>query len=62
MYSGGLGGGAVGAVTTVAGVAALPNTGDSHLLMVTSIVSITVGAIILLSTVARFIAKKSFKS
>lgn len=62
MY-GGKGGGALsGAVPTVAGITVLPNTGGNELLMVASIVSITVGSIILLSTVCRFVAKLAYKA
>jgi len=50
--------------STVAGGGALilPNTGGNTLLTVVSIVSITVGGVILLSTAVRFGAKKVYKA
>lgn len=65
MYSSiGIGGGGpfVGVASVAAGVAVLPNTGDSKVLMVTSIASIAIGSIILLSTAVRFVAKKAYKA
>jgi hypothetical protein len=63
MY-GGLGGGGpvVGLTSVAAGVAVLPNTGDNKVFIAVSIFSIVVGALILVSTAARFIAKKAFKA
>lgn len=54
MYEGGLG---AGATTTAAGVLVLPNTGGRTWLTVVAITSIVVGAVILLSSAARLIAK-----
>ena len=64
MYStiGTGGGGLVGITSVAAGVAVLPNTGDSKVLLITSIASIVIGSIILLSTAARLVAKKAFKA
>ena len=64
MYSGSTGGATplVGFASTAAGVAVLPNTGDNKVFIAVSIFSIVVGAIILLSTAVRFVAKKSFKA
>ncbi len=62
MYEGGQGGGVVlGATTTAAGVMVLPNTGANVWLTVIAITSITVGAIIVLSTALRLVAKRLAK-
>jgi hypothetical protein len=57
-------GGKVLGATTVAGGGAviLPNTGGNTLLTVVSIISITIGSVILLSTLVRFAAKKAYKA
>ena len=57
MYTGFGGGGAL-----VAGIAVLPNTGDNHILMITSIVSIVAGSVILTTSIVRAIAKKAYKA
>lgn len=44
------------------GIALLPNTGGSQLLLVVAILSITVGSLILVSTAASIIAKKFYKN
>lgn len=61
MY-GGKGGGMASVATTAAGVAVLPNTGGNHLLMVASITSIVTGGVIVLSGLARLIAKRAYKA
>lgn len=50
--------------STVAGVGGilLPDTGSNMLLTVLSITAIAVGGAVLLSTVARAVAKKSFRA
>jgi len=57
MYTPGLGG--VG--LTASGIAILPNTGGNELLVAVSLLSIAIGSMIILSTVARIIAKKIYK-
>ena len=56
MYEGG--GVVLGASTTAAGVLVLPNTGGRAWLMVVAITSITVGAVIVISSAARLVAKR----
>jgi hypothetical protein len=51
-----------GPVSLGAGVAVLPNTGGSRLLMTVSIVSIVTGSVIVLTTLARFAAKLTYKA
>ncbi len=53
MYEGGKGAGAV-----VTGGVVLPNTGGNEILTVIAITSIVVGAIILLSTIARLVVSR----
>jgi hypothetical protein len=52
----------LGAVTTVGGVAALPNTGGNELLMVASIFTTLIGLAIVVSTAVRQAAKKGIKA
>lgn len=52
----------LGVSTAGAGAMILPNTGDNNLLTIAAYVSITVGAIILATTLARFLAKKAYKA
>ena len=59
MYSGGV---VLGASTTVASAIVLPNTGGNVLLTVSSVLALVVGVAVLVSSVARLIAKKSFKA
>lgn len=47
-------------VPTVLGAAVLPNTGGNETLFVASIASIVIGSVILLTTVARQVAKKAY--
>lgn len=54
MYEGGKGAGAV-----VTGGVVLPNTGGNEILTVIAITSIVVGAIILLSTIARLVVSRT---
>lgn len=58
MYEGGKGGG--GAAGIVGGSLVLPNTGGNVILTIVSIVSIVIGSAILVSTVARYMAKKAY--
>ena len=51
-----------GPVSVGAGVAVLPNTGGSRLLMTVAIVSIVTGSVIVLTTLARFAAKMTYKA
>ncbi len=46
-------------VATVAGIAVLPNTGGNEILTIASIATIVIGCAIMLSTIARQVAKKS---
>jgi hypothetical protein len=55
MYEGGV---VAGASTTAAGVLVLPNTGGQTWLTVVAITSITIGAVILVSSAARLVAKR----
>ncbi len=62
MYEGGRGAGFVPVASTSAGVLILPNTGGSIALTVLSILLIAVGGLVIVSTAARFLAKKMFKA
>jgi LPXTG-motif cell wall-anchored protein len=44
------------------GAIVLPNTGENHVLFVVALVSVIVGSAIILSTVARIVAKKLYKA
>jgi hypothetical protein len=57
MY-GGKGGG--GAAIVAGGAIVLPNTGGNVVLTIVALTSITVGTVILLSTLVRWIAKKAY--
>lgn len=46
--------------SVVSGCVLLPNTGGNPILTIVAIAGITVGSAILLSTFARFVAKKAF--
>lgn len=62
---GGFGGGSspvAGLISTTTGIAVLPNTGDDNLLKIVAIVSIVIGAAIVLTSVARLVAKKAYKA
>lgn len=62
MYGGRGGGeGFASIVPTAGGIAVLPNTGGNQLLFVLSLVSIVVGSLILITTTARFVAKRLYK-
>lgn len=52
----------LGASTVASGALVLPNTGGNKVLTVVALVSIGVGAAILLSTFVRFIAKRAYKA
>jgi hypothetical protein len=52
--------GAGGAASIAGGAIVLPNTGGHVILMIVALTSITVGAVILLSILARWIAKKTY--
>lgn len=54
MYEGGKGAGAVAAGSVI-----LPNTGGSRALTAIAVTSIAVGVIIVVTTVARFVASKA---
>ena len=60
MYEGGKGGG--GAAGIVGGAIVLPNTGGNVVLQLVALTSIVVGSAILLSTVARLMAKRANKA
>lgn len=60
MYEGGKGGG--GAAGIVGGAIVLPNTGGNIILLVVSIASIAIGSAIVLSTIARLLAKRAYKA
>ena len=57
MYQGLLGGALTGAAAVV-----LPNTGDNRALAVTAVVSILVGATIIVTSAARLVAKRVHKA
>ncbi|HUC95717.1 MAG TPA: hypothetical protein VMR76_02030 [Candidatus Saccharimonadia bacterium] len=57
MY-GGLGSG--GAASIVGGAVVLPNTGGHIILTIVALTSITIGAVILLSILGRWVAKKVY--
>lgn len=61
MYEGN-GAGIASIIPTVGGIAVLPNTGDNTTLFIVSVVSTTVGSLILTSTIVRFVAKKFYKA
>jgi len=61
MYEG-HGAGIASIIPTAGGIVVLPNTGDNVTLFIVSIVSTTVGSLILASTIARFVAKKFYKA
>jgi len=61
MYGSG-NGSVLGATTTTAGIAVLPNTGDNTLLFVVAITSVIIGLLIILTTVIRLIAKKIYRA
>lgn len=50
------------ATSVVGGAALLPNTGGNTILTVIAITAIAVGAAVMLSSVARVVAKKAFKA
>lgn len=52
----------LGASTAGAGALVLPNTGGNSVLTVAAYTSIVVGTAILLTSVARFVAKKAIKA
>jgi hypothetical protein len=56
------GGTVLGATTTAAGVLALPNTGSSSLLAIASVVTITVGVLVAVTSIARMVVKKAHKA
>jgi hypothetical protein len=55
MYEGGKGAGSI-----AGGSVLLPNTGGNSVLTIVAITSIAVGAIIVVSTLARFVAKRAY--
>lgn len=59
MYSGGV---VLGASTTVASAIVLPNTGGNLLFAISSVVALAVGVTVLVTSVARIIAKKAYKA
>jgi uncharacterized membrane protein HdeD (DUF308 family) len=54
--------GVLGAAITVPAAVILPNTGGNTLLTVTAIVTVTVGAAIIVTSVARSVVKKAHKA
>lgn len=59
MYGGGT---VLGASTTVASAVVLPNTGDNRAMAIAATVSLIVGVIVTVSSLARLIAKKAYKA
>lgn len=55
-------GSVLGATTTGAGVLVLPNTGGNSVLTIAAITSIVVGCAILVTSVARFVAKRAYRA
>jgi len=53
---------ALGTAPAIAGIVTLPNTGNNTVLMVLSLVSIAAGVAIMLTTAARFVAKKRYNA
>jgi len=51
---------AKGLIPVAGGVIVLPNTGGNTILTIASIVSITIGSAIVLSTIVRYVAKKAY--
>ena len=49
------------AAPTVLGAVILPNTGGNHTLFIVALTSVIVGSLIILTTVARMIAKRMYK-
>jgi hypothetical protein len=62
MYGKGGGDLIVGIPSTAAGIAILPNTGGSTLLLFVSLLSTVIGTLIIASTLIRFIAKRAYKA
>lgn len=62
MYGEGNGAGLASIVPTVGGITMLPNTGDNTTLFIVSLFSTIVGSLILVSTLARFVAKKFYRA
>lgn len=60
MYQAGLGGG--GAAGVVGGAIILPNTSGNKFLLIVAISSIFIGLTIVVSTIARLIAKRAYKA
>lgn len=54
-------GSVLGATTTAAGVAILPNTGDNNVLFAVAIISIVIGLLVVATTVVRLIIVKKTK-
>ncbi len=59
MYGGGV---VLGASAAAGAAAVLPNTGNNTAMAVVATVSLAVGAIVTVTSLARLIAKKSFKA
>lgn len=59
MYSGGV---VLGAATTATAAVVLPNTGSNHVLTIVAFTSMICGITIVVTSVARFVAKKAFKA
>jgi len=57
-----VGGSVLGTATAITGIVSLPNTGSNSVLATLSVVSIAAGVLILLTTGARMVAKKYYKS
>lgn len=59
MYSGGV---VLGAATTATAAVVLPNTGSNQVLTIVAFTSMICGITIVVTSVARFVAKKAFKA
>lgn len=59
MYGGGV---VLGASTTVAAGAVLPNTGDNRAMVIAATISLVVGIIVTVTSLARLVAKKAYKA
>lgn len=57
MYEGGK-----GAAPIVAGSVILPNTGGNRILTAIAVISIVVGVVIVVSTIARYVTKKAHRA
>ncbi len=58
MYGGGV---VLGATTTTAAAIVLPNTGSNRALAIAATITLAVGIVVTVTTLARLVAKKAYK-